>query len=202
MSIICGVTSVIADFNQAYNHHIYQPCLPHVLKAININAPLGKAEDKPLENHWKSVYMQSSTDSYDHQHILTQAMGFDQSITAETLLDPQSEHFPPEVSRVNYYGPPDKELKPYLEDILDDAAETGERLFLTHLTATTHHPWNIPPTSMYQRFFGPVKVPHKKPNEKYLNAIGYVDEWLGDILDVLERKGVNNETLLVFVGDQ
>lgn len=37
---------------------------------------------------------------------------------------------------------------------------------------------------------------------KYLNAVRYVDTWLGDMMKVLDKAGIANETLVVFVGDQ
>ena len=37
---------------------------------------------------------------------------------------------------------------------------------------------------------------------KYLNAVRYVDTWLGDMMKVLDEAGIANETLVVFVGDQ
>lgn len=36
----------------------------------------------------------------------------------------------------------------------------------------------------------------------YLNSVRYVDTWLGDLLGLLDKKGIANETLVVFVGDQ
>ena len=37
---------------------------------------------------------------------------------------------------------------------------------------------------------------------RYLNTIGFADNWINDILEILEEKGVANETLVVMAGDQ
>lgn len=33
------------DFNHEYLHHIYQPCMPHILEALNSHANQTKTED-------------------------------------------------------------------------------------------------------------------------------------------------------------
>lgn len=37
---------------------------------------------------------------------------------------------------------------------------------------------------------------------KYLNAVRYVDTWLGEMMKALDDSGIANETLVVLVGDQ
>jgi Arylsulfatase A and related enzymes len=42
-------------------------------------------------------------------------------------------------------------------------------------------------------------------NEKlnrYLNTMAYQDEWIADILELLDDAGIADETLLVMAGDQ
>lgn len=36
----------------------------------------------------------------------------------------------------------------------------------------------------------------------YLNTVRYVDDWLGEILSLLDEAGIANSTLVVIVGDQ
>lgn len=36
----------------------------------------------------------------------------------------------------------------------------------------------------------------------YLNTVRYVDDWLGDIMGLLDEAGISNETLVVIIGDQ
>ena len=37
---------------------------------------------------------------------------------------------------------------------------------------------------------------------EYLNAVHFVDVWLGQLMTMFEEAGISNETLTVFVGDQ
>ena len=198
---LCGITPLITDFNREYNHHIYQPCLAHIFEAFNRQITSDKKTDDFLSWPWQSVFMQSVTDDYDYQGPLLSVMGYNNTITKETLVDPGAAHFPPTSKDINYYGLPDTELKPYLRDAIQDAEKNQQRLFLTHLTGTTHHPWGLPEDFPYQDYMGPKGYGTDRRLDQYLNTIGFVDNWLGQILSVLEETGIANQTLLVLAGD-
>lgn len=74
----------------------------------------------------------------------------------------------------------------------------NKRLFLSHFTSTTHHPWGTPANFDRQDFFA---KDHEDMNG-YLNAVRFVDLWLGDLMAMLEEASIADETLTVFVGDQ
>ena len=148
------------------------------------------------------MWMQSVTDGYDNQKLLMRALGFKNVTTKETLRDRHSKHYPPKSKEINYYGYPDTEIREYLWDAIQAAERDHERLFITHLTGTTHHPWSIPGGKYvdlldHYKWFGV-----NRQVNRYLNSIGFVDKWLGDILKMLEDAGVANETLLIMAGDQ
>ena len=44
-------------------------------------------------------------------------------------------------------------------------------------------------------------VDHSLMNN-YLNTIRYIDDWLGDIMGLLDEAGISNSTLIAIVGDQ
>lgn len=91
---------------------------------------------------------------------------------------------------------------PYLRDMVFDAAENGTRLFLSHLTSSTHHPWRTPRSFHTEQYTGEEgSVDHDSMND-YLNTVRYVDDWLGDIMGLLDEAGISNETLVVIIGDQ
>lgn len=90
-------------------------------------------------------------------------------------------------------------MEPFFRDAISDAATNGSRLFISHFTSATHHPWNVPPTFNSSEYMG--SSAHENMNS-YLNTVRYIDGWLGDILGVLDEAGIANETLVVFVGDQ
>jgi phosphoglycerol transferase MdoB-like AlkP superfamily enzyme len=90
-----------------------------------------------------------------------------------------------------------------LNDSIHEAKANGDRLFLSHFTSTTHHPWGTPsgfPTENY--WSGDHLIKKHEDNNKFLNAVRYVDTWLGTVMKLLEDTGIANETLVVFVGDQ
>jgi phosphoglycerol transferase MdoB-like AlkP superfamily enzyme len=90
-----------------------------------------------------------------------------------------------------------------MRDTILSAVENNERLFLTHFTSTTHHPWGLPSDYSKEDYWGEdgLVTSHEDIND-YLNAVRFVDSWLGEILDLLNDTGIANETLIVFVGDQ
>lgn len=90
-----------------------------------------------------------------------------------------------------------------MEDAIDDAIKNNERLFLSHFTSTTHHPWGLPKGFHSEQYFSDESLIGKHEDmNSYLNSVRYVDAWLGDMLKLLDKKGIANETLVVFVGDQ
>lgn len=94
------------------------------------------------------------------------------------------------------------ETKPYIQDLINDAAEGKNRLFLSHLTTSTHHPWSLPKNFVKKQYMGSEgSVDHKSMND-YLNTIRFVDDWLGEMLGLLDEAGISNNTLVVMVGDQ
>ncbi|KAL2833138.1 alkaline-phosphatase-like protein [Aspergillus pseudoustus] len=197
---ICGITPLVADFNREYKYHIYQPCMPHVLNALSHQTDITEKNEDYRMWPWHSVWMQSVTDTYDHQDRLTPKMGYEEIYTKERIEKPDAKHYPLKNKEVNYYGYPDTELADYLRDAIDEAEENHSRLFLTHLTGTTHHPWGMP-NDEYENILGPSFKGKNNDLNKYLNTIGFGDRWIGQIMDILQEKGVANETLLVMAGD-
>ncbi|KAL4892221.1 alkaline-phosphatase-like protein [Aspergillus ambiguus] len=197
---VCGVTPLVADFNLEYNHHIYQPCMPHVLNAINHQQDVTSDTEDFIHWPWHSMWMQSVTDGYDNQDLLTPVLGFHDVQTKETIKNRRAKHYPPHTKEINYYGYADTELREYLRDAIDDAQRNRTRLFLTHLTGTTHHPWALPDDN-FQKIIRSSWMGENKKLNRYLNTIHFVDNWLAEILGILEEKGVADETLIAIAGD-
>lgn len=194
----CGVVPLAADFNREYTEHIYQPCLPHIFEAMN-DLQCGNQSNAGAKK-WTSKFMQSTTLGYDNQDLLMPKLGFPQEniIGGEYLKEEGHKFAPKNLSDVNYYGMPEVAIEDYLRDAFATAKKNDERLFLSHLTSTSHHDFSIPKDEEMFKLAG--------DNDwdilsRYLNAIGYVDRWLAKVLDILEEQGVADETLIVLVGD-
>lgn len=199
---LCGASPLVADFNREITHHIYQPCLAQVLTALNTQTDSNAANstDDFTSWPWHPVWMQSVTETYDNQRNLTPIIGYHDIVDKESLDLPNATH-PPQGDEVNYYGYPDTILREYIRDAIDNAEEKHQRLFLTHLTGITHHPWGMP-NGDYEELMGQSWYGNTENMNHYLNTIGFADGWLANILEILEEKGVANETLFVMAGDQ
>ena len=90
----------------------------------------------------------------------------------------------------------EEEVEPYLKDLIFDAAKNQTRLFLSHMTLTTHHPWTSPKTFKSEEYFD--WWSHRDLNA-FLKTVRYMDSWVGRILNYLEEAGIADRTL---VGDQ
>ncbi|KAL6691424.1 alkaline-phosphatase-like protein [Trichoderma pleuroticola] len=178
----CSITPLAVDFNVETVHHIYQPCLPHIFEALN---QLDHSGDDTFGESfksfkWKTAFMQSVTMRYDKQDQEAAKLG------------------PVDLTDVNYYGMPEVAVEDYLRDVLASAKTNNERVFLSHLTSSTHHDFGIPTDEDYVSLAG--DTDHDDLSH-YLNAVGYIDRWLNKILEILDERDVAGETLVVAVGD-
>ncbi|PHH60596.1 hypothetical protein CDD81_1423 [Ophiocordyceps australis] len=201
---LCGITPLVADMNMEESNHVYQPCLAHIFKAFNkLQDGKAKSDQKTPDFTsfaWRSSFIQSVTNTYDKQDSEMGVLGYDKEefIYKEYLNSAEAKLGKVDIPDINYYGMPEVAVKDYIRDAFATAKKDNERVFLTHLTSTTHHPFGMPKSEKYIPLGG-----DKKLNDlsHYVNAVGYVDRWLGQILEILDEEGVADETLLVFVGD-
>ncbi|UKZ70962.1 uncharacterized protein TrAtP1_011930 [Trichoderma atroviride] len=196
----CGISPLAADFNVETDHHIYQPCLPHIFEALN---QLNHSHDEVSDEHftsykWKTAFMQSVTLRYDKQDHLMPKMGFTDPLGWWELKDEAARLGPVDLPDINYYGMSERAVEDYLRDTFASAKKNNERVFLSHLTSSTHHDFGLPEDEKYVPMAGD---PDLDDLSHYLNTVGYVDRWLYRILQILDEEGVADETLLVAVGD-
>jgi hypothetical protein len=158
------------------------------------------SKSEAVNNLWKPVFMQSITDDYDRQDVLNENMGFKEKVVKSTL---QSSHAKYHASgkEINYFGYAETELRPYMWDLFEEAANNKTRMFLSHVTSTTHHPWGTPSDFTAEPYMGDEGSVNHDLMNNYMNAARFVDIWLGDIMNMLDQTGIANETLVVIVGD-
>lgn len=202
---LCGISPLVADFNAEAGKHVYQPCLPHIFEAFN---KIGHKTDKTTNTNdftsypWRSWWMQSVTGGFDRQDQLMPAWGFkdDHTITKEYLQGDHPKFGKATMEDVNYYGMPEVAIEEYIRDAFRLANNQNERVFLTHLTSTSHHPFGLPKDDEHP-YVSLTEVDELQDLSKYLNAIHYTDRWLEKVLGILEEMNVADETLVVAVGD-
>jgi hypothetical protein len=198
VGIMCGIWPLVADLNQEYLHHVYQPCLPQVLAALTRVDEANTTQDG-TRSKWRSHFLQSVTLGYDNSDIGTQQFGFPREniIDSRYLRSDAAQFGTVNVPDINYFGFEEPQLLDYIRDAFSSAKANGERLFLTHLTSTTHHPYTMPANETVV----PLGSGRLKPLSNYINSIGYDDRWLGQILSLLDDEQVADETLVIFTGD-
>ncbi|KAJ5866301.1 hypothetical protein N7534_000854 [Penicillium rubens] len=209
----CGAGPLPVNFMDEVNSQNYQPCLMQILELFNqlkedstekgtVNHKSGTGLEHIHNRSWRSVFLQSITGQYDEQDKLNKQMGFQKSIYSEDIEKQSAKYYHKGMEEINYFGYPEYEIYPYLQDVVNKTIENNERLFLSHFTSTTHHPWGTPAAYQEEQYFAGdgLMAKHEDIN-KYLNAVRYVDTWLGDMMKVLDEAGIANETLVVFVGD-
>ncbi|KAJ5765647.1 hypothetical protein N7520_005206 [Penicillium odoratum] len=197
----CGLSPLVMDFNREYEHHIYQPCMPQILDVLSASTNDSGSSD--FTNWpWRPRFMQSITDTYDHQDLLTPALGFksENILTVETIDKEHINDTSFHGEKFNFWGYPDHDLAGYFRNAIIHAEENHERLFLEHLTGLTHHPWDTPGKN-YSELISSSWGGNNEDVNKYLNTIGINDKWFGTVLDILEETGVANETLVIMTGD-
>lgn len=189
---ICGINPLIADFNLDYKRHIYQPCLPQIFEAMN------KADS--LASKWKSYFYQTATIHYDSHDKLMAAMGFPENNTVDRdyLRSENATHGAVTHEDINYFGFQEDPLEEYIRDAFVDAEKNDGRVFLTHITSTSHHNYGLPAGETKVELGSGKEV---KELSDYVNAESYDDKWIRKVLNLLDEQGVANETLIVFLGD-
>lgn len=212
LSSHCGVNPLPVDLLEESMLEIYQPCLAQILDLFNnvkspnrtdaIQVARSNHSDtsEALRKPWKSVFMQSITDDYDRQDILDENMGFHNKVVKKTMTK-HGATYRPKGEEINYFGYAETELKPYVRDLFYEAANNNTRVFLSHITSTTHHPWSTPRGFKKEQYMGPIGAVNHDLMNNYLNAARFVDNWLGDIMNLLDETGIANSTLVVIVGD-
>lgn len=207
----CGVGPIPVDFMGEVHSDIYQPCIMQIFDLFNqlknsTTSPKSSQKqsthDQALNRNWTSVFLQSITGQFDDQDKLNDMMGFKKTVYREDIRGHWADHYHENMEEINYFGYPEVEVYPYLKDVINETIVNNERLFLSHFTSTTHHPWATPSDFEDEQYFAHDSLTGKhKDMNSYLNTVRYVDTWLGDILKALDEFGIAKETLVVFVGD-
>lgn len=200
MGMNCGMTPLTGDFDMEAKYPFYQPCLPHILRAMNdVEQKESGKETKKTSSGWRTSFMQSVTLNYLGFRKIMQKCGFESLVDREYLVSDDAKFGKVTLPDVYYFGFQEPPLEPYIREQFANAKKTGDRVFLTHITGTTHHPFKLPAGEDY------VQVARGSATNDYIsgyiNTIGYVDRWISTVLKVLDEEGVADETLVIFQGD-
>lgn len=200
---VCGLSPMACEKNLEYYHDFYQPCLPQIFEALNKQPGITSDTDDWSLWPWHTSWIQTHYGTWDRQERLVPALGYSDILTKESINATGNKYIPEENEREYHYGHEDKLANNYMRDLFADAKKNNTRVFLTHLTHNTHTPWFIPGDyESYMELIGGADHGLRQKINGYLNTIHYQDEWINDILQILEDEEIADETLLVMAGDQ
>lgn len=200
----CGVWPMPVEMFEEAETMAYQPCLPQILNLFDeLKGDKGDDDegDDWREYGWQPAFFQSVTDTYDRQNMFDTKMGFEQTVARAQIRKKMRGGSIDEVEEINYFGFPETVLQSYIAEYAKEAAENNKRMFLTHFTSTTHHPWKLPEEFNSTDYMGSEGSANHRDFNKYLNTIHWHDYWLGQMMQQFDDLGISNETLVVFAGD-
>ncbi|RYC77357.1 hypothetical protein BFJ63_vAg19769, partial [Fusarium oxysporum f. sp. narcissi] len=196
----CGVWPMPVDSFQESEAQSYQPCMSQILHLFNLNKEAKTASNDFLEQKWLTAFFQSITDKYDRQDRFNNEMGFEE-IVAKDVLE-QRAKARSGLEEINYFGYPETTLKTHVRQLIEKVQREKKRMFFSHFTSTTHHPWGLPRDSKKIEYVNTQgNMGWHRDFNSYLNTVRFQDAWLGELLQLFELHGIANETLVVLVGD-
>lgn len=84
-----------------------------------------------------------------------------------------------------------------IHDVIDDSVEAGKPFFVWYAPFLPHQPHN-PPGRLLEKYLA---AGRPRALAAYYAMCEWLDETCGDLLDYLEKKGVADQTLVIFVAD-
>ncbi|KAG5917732.1 hypothetical protein E4U42_007142 [Claviceps africana] len=205
-TVHCGTWPLPVDMFEESETESYQPCLPQILELFNRlkeNTSSDDSDDSDdfHEQQWYPAFFQAVTDGFDRQDKFDEKIGFKYIVNKKRIKEDALDD--PNLEEINYFGFPETALKSYMTDYVTTAKENNQRMFMSHFTSTTHHPWTIPKWFDSSEYMGTADGMMQKHHDlnSYLNTVRFTDAWIGQIMQILDDQGVSNETLVVFVGD-
>lgn len=194
-AIHCGAWPMPVDNFEEADAESYQACIPQIMNLLNQNKDNTSSDF--VDQQWLPAFFQSITDGYDRQDKFDDHIGFKHIVT-KNKLDHDAHEQGKELEEINYFGYAETTLREHVQDYIKKVQDEGKRMFFSHFTSTTHHPWGTPDAYKHVDYMDPHG--HDEFNN-YLNAIRFTDAWLGELMQIFNDAGIANETLIIFVGD-
>ncbi|MFN7144811.1 MAG: LTA synthase family protein, partial [Myxococcota bacterium] len=163
---------------------------PQLVSEIR-EASIGGLPDRCLpallkELGYRSAFFQTADERFESRGSLVRHMGFDLFRSRDTLRGPPFE-------TVNYFGVEDRAM---LAPGLAWSTKEEGPFFATYLTLTSHHDYGTPSHWEKREFPG-----YPARQQEYLNAVRYVDDFVGKLVASYEEAGLLDNTLFVVLGD-
>ncbi len=170
--ILCGIYPYMGNVRKETTADILpKRCMAHILRSVG----------------YETAYFQPAMD-FEERSQLVKNMGFE---TFAGLDDMPQQGF----EAISYFGHEDKiMLEPSLEWV--DSVKDDGPFFLAYMTLASHHNYVMPQS------FPRTEYPEEDPDhQNYLNAVRYTDDFIRELFEGLEERGVLDETVFLIVGD-
>ncbi len=172
IATLCGDwPNLVGDAREALPGGLPGRCLPELLRAQG----------------YRTAFFQTARSDFEDRADLVHGMGFATIRAKDALALPIWE-------KNNYFGIDDRAM---LSPGLEWSGENEEQpFFATYLTLASHHDYKLPKHVQLLDFPGA-----SGRLEKYLNAVRYVDDFVGRLVQGYEERGLAENTLFVVLGD-
>ncbi len=170
--ILCGIYPYMGNARRETTADVLpMRCMAHILRSVG----------------YETAYFQPAMD-FEGRSQLVKNMGFG---TFAGLDDLPKQGF----EAISYFGHEDKiMLEPSLEWV--DSVKDDGPFFLAYMTLASHHNYVMPQS------FPRTEYPEEDPDhQNYLNAIRYTDDFIRELFEGLDRRGILDETVFLIVGD-
>ncbi|MGX5220136.1 LTA synthase family protein [Pseudomonas segetis] len=134
------------------------------------------------KNGFSTHYLQGAGLRFMAKDQIMPQMGFDKTLGRDWFTNTPHLNFP--------WGMDDKSFFEGSLGYINQLRQQGQPWMLTLMTVGTHQPYSAP-ADYLQRF----------PDSK-LAAVAYLDDAVGDFLDVLKQQGVLEDTLVIVTSDE
>ncbi len=135
---------------------------------------------------YRTAFFQTADEEFEDRYRLVHQLGFGHYRAKDSL--------PSGFEKNNYFG---FEERAMLKPGLAWSARRDDRPFLAvYLTLTSHHDYKVP--KHWKRGSYPGR---KAKEQEQLDAIRYVDDFVGKLVDGYREKGLADNTLFVVLGD-
>ena len=125
----------------------------------------------------------------EDEGVFLEQVGFDKFQDFETDV---ASHF--RENEIHSWGAREEYTVGLIDKWLNADRDTRKPFFLEYMTVATHHPYGVPPD--YRPPFA-----GKDALSQYRNSIHYTDRAIGVLLELLARKGLLDDTIIVVTGD-
>lgn len=141
------------------------------------------------EHGYRSAFFTPATLAFERKDQILENLGFDEAYGDGAY---EREGFEEKA----YFGYEDRIVLDKTLAWAGERAEHGDPFFLGMLTLTAHHPYDVPDDAVRLGL-----EPDHEDLGAYYDAVRYTDDFVRELFDGFERRGLLDSTVFVIVGD-